>query len=161
METAFYILVGTIAWLLFRRILYYPLWLLVWIPIKLVYRLTLVMMSAAGIPGAALELAQLSSSSSALSSSATSAIPTIFPGEPLVTGTGQYEEPSPPVQSDNETMIEQIGRMVDESTKQQEPTASYEGTNVDDITPEERKRQEEMPRNPKKRMYEEEWKDEL
>lgn len=58
-------------------------------------------------------------------------------------------------------MIEQIGRMVDESTKQQEPTASYEGTNVDDITPEERKRQEEMPRNPKKRMYEEEWKDEL
>lgn len=37
---------------------------------------------------------------------------------------------------------------------QQEHEQSSQGTNVDDISPEERKRQEEQPRNPKKRMME-------
>lgn len=54
--------------------------------------------------------------------------------------------------SDRDRMIDQIWDMA-ESTKQE--------TNVDDISPEERERQEETPRNPKKRMYEERSKDEL
>lgn len=36
--TTFYILVGTIGWLVFRRFLYGPLWWLVWIPLKLLFR---------------------------------------------------------------------------------------------------------------------------
>ena len=36
----------------------------------------------------------------------------------------------------------------------QESVPASKGTNVDDITPEERKRQEALPRNPKKRMME-------
>lgn len=45
-----------------------------------------------------------------------------------------------------ESVEENIARMVGEN----------EGTNVDDISPEERQRQEEIPRNPMKRMWEEE-----
>lgn len=118
-------------------------------------------MSAVGIPGAAVELSRLSTSS-ALSNNPTGATPTVFPGGPLVTGTDEYEELSPVAQSDSESMVEQIGKMAEESTKEQHPEVSKkEETNVDDISPEERERQEEMPRNPKKRMYEEGKKDEL
>lgn len=49
--------------------------------------------------------------------------------------------------STRESVIDEIGNMADDSHKQE--------TNVDDISPEERARQDEAPRNPKKRMYEE------
>lgn len=56
--------------------------------------------------------------------------------------------------SQEDRMIDQIGEMAEDS--------KHEETNIDDISPEERKRQEEMPRNPKKRMFEAEVKrDEL
>ncbi|KXJ91975.1 hypothetical protein Micbo1qcDRAFT_162045 [Microdochium bolleyi] len=38
LETAFYVLGVTIAWLVFRRWLYGPMWWLVWLPLKLVFR---------------------------------------------------------------------------------------------------------------------------
>jgi protein transport protein SEC20 len=38
LETTFYLLIGTIAWLVFRRFLYGPLWWLVWLPLKLTFR---------------------------------------------------------------------------------------------------------------------------
>ena len=44
-------------------------------------------------------------------------------------------------------MIDQIGDMAEGKSDEEE-------TNVDDISQEERQRQEEAPRNPKKRMYE-------
>ncbi len=48
---------------------------------------------------------------------------------------------APPLES--QTMVEKVGRIVDES-----------GTNVDDISEEERRWQDKQPRNPKKRMME-------
>lgn len=57
-------------------------------------------------------------------------------------------------EADQDRMIDKIGRMTEEDKQ--------EGTNIDDISPEERERQDEVRRNPKKRMYEEEpIKDEL
>lgn len=50
-------------------------------------------------------------------------------------------------ETEQDRMIDKIGRMAEEGNKQEE-------TNVDDISPEERERQDEIPRNPKKRMYE-------
>lgn len=50
-------------------------------------------------------------------------------------------------EQDSDRMIDQIGEMAEENDKQEE-------TNIHDISPEERKRQEEIPRNPKKRMFE-------
>ncbi|KAI9765106.1 MAG: hypothetical protein M1840_007813 [Geoglossum simile] len=37
LETAFYILLSTIVWLFFRRILYGPLWWFIWLPLKGLY----------------------------------------------------------------------------------------------------------------------------
>lgn len=48
--------------------------------------------------------------------------------------------------SNPERVIDEIGHMAEDGHKQE--------TNVDDISPEERARQDEMPRNPKKKMYE-------
>ena len=62
-----------------------------------------------------------------------------------MTSTAAWEEPSVPVDSDR--VIDDIGRMVEEAK---------EKGGIDDITPEERERQEALPRNTKKRMYEDE-----
>ncbi|KAK2814423.1 hypothetical protein FQN49_008191 [Arthroderma sp. PD_2] len=48
LETAFYILIGTISWLIFRRILYGPLWWLVWLPLKLVARIAFTILGISG-----------------------------------------------------------------------------------------------------------------
>lgn len=50
-------------------------------------------------------------------------------------------------ESDRDRMIDQIGDMTEGKINEEE-------TNLDDISPEEKQRQEEIPRNPKKRMYE-------
>lgn len=38
LETTFYLLAATLGWLVFRRWLYGPLWWLVWLPLRLVFR---------------------------------------------------------------------------------------------------------------------------
>jgi len=38
LETAIYILIGTIAWLVFRRLIYGPAWWLIWLPVKFTYK---------------------------------------------------------------------------------------------------------------------------
>ncbi len=38
LETALYMLLGTLAWLVFRRFLYGPLWWIVWLPVRTVFR---------------------------------------------------------------------------------------------------------------------------
>ena len=51
LETAFYILLSTIIWLIFRRIFYGPLWWLVWLPLKLSYRILWGCLGAVGLSG--------------------------------------------------------------------------------------------------------------
>lgn len=46
------------------------------------------------------------------------------------------------------------GQSATDGGKSQQQQHQHQGTNVDDISPEERKRQEALPRNPKKRMME-------
>lgn len=55
-------------------------------------------------------------------------------------------EHQPPATTESDRVIDQIADMVEE--------ANQKGTNIEDITPEERARQEELPRNSKKRMFE-------
>lgn len=64
------------------------------------------------------------------------------------------ETPNP----DPEDIMEHVNRIIADEKPEQPPGVQgqvEDGTNVDDISPEERQRQEEMPRNPKKRMWEE------
>lgn len=50
------------------------------------------------------------------------------------------------VKEDGPPMVEEVGKMAQDAKNRE--------TNVDDITDEERRRQEDQPRNPKKRMME-------
>ncbi|KAF2417219.1 hypothetical protein EJ08DRAFT_654572 [Tothia fuscella] len=51
LQTAFWILIVTISWLVFRRLLYGPLWWLLYLPLKLSYRFLVVLFGAVGIAG--------------------------------------------------------------------------------------------------------------
>jgi protein transport protein SEC20 len=58
------------------------------------------------------------------------------------------ESQAPEEQSETDRLIDQIGDTIEKNSK------LGDETNIDDVSPEERQRQEEIPRNPKKRMYE-------
>lgn len=142
LETAFYVLIGTIAWLLFRRILYGPMWWLVWLPFKFAMKFLFATLGAVGLTKGSTEL---SSSQSAGDISATiQQTAAAISGGTVPTNSASWEDQ--PSVEDEDRIIDQIGKMVDEGKQQ--------GTNIDDISPEERQRQEELPRNTKKRMFE-------
>lgn len=46
LQSAFYLLVFTLCWLVFRRLLWGPMWWLVWLPLKLIFRTTYTVSSA-------------------------------------------------------------------------------------------------------------------
>ncbi|PKX91872.1 putative protein transport membrane glycoprotein Sec20 [Aspergillus novofumigatus IBT 16806] len=147
LETAFYILVGTISWLIFRRILYGPLWWLVWLPIKLIARSAFAILGTVGITSTAVQ----SQSSASLTQSMPQEAPTfgqtaVMPSASVSASWDQAQASEE--QPETDRLIDQIGDMVEKNSKLEE------GTNIDDVSPEERQRQEEIPRNPKKRMYE-------
>lgn len=134
--------------------LYGPLWWLVWMPFRLMLRTLFVILGSAGITSSAVQ------SSLAADTFTTQEIPALVhetQGTVPESGTGDtaWEREIVREEADQDRMIDKIGRMAEGGDKQ-------EGTNIDGISPEERERQDEVPRNPKKRMYEEEpTKDEL
>ena len=158
LETAFYILLATIAWLVFRRILYGPMWWLVWQPLKLFYwTITTTLMSVGAIGGSAMQKSaanQVVTSASSSIMSATGAIPTFHPSQSAAyvnvggKGGGWDHQPSPSSDGAEGSLVDEIGTMAKESGNRQK------GGHLDDITEEERKRQESLPRNSKKRMFE-------
>lgn len=171
LETAFYILVGTIIWLVFRRILYGPLWWTLWMPLKLMVRMSFAVLGGMGLANTA--------TSTQLSGSPGQRVPTsislgnsgarLLSETPstVINGVGAKSATAPPslssvegqetrtLQADSESILDKIEKIVEEGSDSKE-----KGTNVDDISPEERRRQEQMPRNPKKRMHEEKMMDE-
>lgn len=148
LETAFYVLIGTITWLLFRRILYGPMWWLVWFPLRLVFKFVFAVLGAVGITSKSVQaIPSVSDSVSDIPAMATPVVnPKVEPDVQRPAGEAMWDQPASE-DTDGDRMIDQIGKMAEESGKQQ-------GTNVDDISPEERERQDALPRNTKKRMYE-------
>ncbi|KAH1487398.1 hypothetical protein LV164_002744 [Aspergillus fumigatus] len=147
LETAFYILVGTISWLIFRRILYGPLWWLVWLPIKLIARSAFAILGTVGITSTAVQLQP----SASLSQSMPHEAPTLgqTAAMPSASISASWDESQAlEEQSETDRLIDQIGDTIEKNSK------LGDETNIDDVSPEERQRQEEIPRNPKKRMYE-------
>jgi hypothetical protein len=147
LETAFYILVGTISWLVFRRLLYGPLWWLVWLPFKLILRSVFGVSAAVGI------------ASNAVQPSATTATPDVLAqATPVldhipqakahgVAGDIIPDQVPGTDPADRDWIIDKIGEFVEENDEEL-------GTNLDDFSPEELQRQAEIPPNTKKRMYE-------
>lgn len=80
---------------------------------------------------------------------------TIQQAAPVVTGgSAPTDNDQPPTEDEEDRLIDKIGRMVEDNEKKPHH-------DIDDISPEEKQRQDELPRNPKKRMYEEPARDEL
>jgi protein transport protein SEC20 len=51
LETAFYVLLATIAWLVFRRFIYGPAWWLLWFPVKIFWKSTASALGVTGLVG--------------------------------------------------------------------------------------------------------------
>jgi protein transport protein SEC20 len=156
LETAFWILAVTISWLVFRRLLYGPLWWFVWLPFKGLWWLAALTLNAIGLTAGAQPSAEgVSSSVANAPGMNANGIPTFAQGRPprsmYVGGKGGgWDRPAQPPGDDS--MVEKIGRM----TEKIQDGMDYAGIDLDGISEEERSRQEEQPRNTKKRMWEEE-----
>ncbi|KAH8815124.1 protein transport membrane glycoprotein-like protein Sec20 [Xylogone sp. PMI_703] len=162
LETSFYILLGTIAWLIFRRWLYGPTWWLVWFPFKIFFRSLGGVLTAMGVLGGSASSAPSVSSVAAgqtlrVHNSATRApFSTIIPQNPPSVNVGGGGRGAP-IRSDApqaeahrqepDTMAERVGRIIDESgAKEGEGSQPRQNEPVEE--------QPEVRRNPKKRMFE-------
>lgn len=120
LETAFYILCATIAWLVFRRIIYGPAWWLVWQPLRWGWWFLTSLVAGVGITGGqkAATNPRAQSTSSGLNAKG---FPTLQPGRPapsMMVGAkgGGWDRPQePPRQHGEKSMTEQIGKRAQQS----------------------------------------------
>ena len=115
-------------------------------PIKLIVRLTFAVFGAAGLTSKSLvQSAQSSAIENTLVQE--TPIPTLSHSTATAEDTASWDQASSSEeQQDSDRMIDQIGEMAEKD--------SQEETNIKDISEEEKKRQDEIPRNPKKRIFE-------
>ena len=168
LETAFYILLTTIAWLIFRRILYGPGWWLLYVPTKLMWRLISaflhIFIAFFSATGAAKQSAALSNASEQISTSlivqpsaTRGGIPTFDAtmAAPSIGSGGRGNEQQVP-RGEDRSLSEGIGKMAEASQKAEE--AKVESTQPGEPAPQgtvlRERRADEVP-NPKKRMWEE------
>jgi hypothetical protein len=154
LTSAWYLLVITLAWLFFRRILYGPLLLFVWYPVRLMWWTVMTTLGAIGLgrPEKAVELAKPPAPSIRIEMPGvnTNGLPMYRSGvqhrsmELPAKGGGWSHPPPQENPRDPESMLEKVGRIVDGES----------GNNVDETSEEEQKAAEEQPRNTKKRMME-------
>jgi protein transport protein SEC20 len=175
LETAFYILLATIAWLVWRRLLYGPTWLVLWyIPkvilnsLKLCLRLLVVIFTSVGVIGGQktdVGVSPVVGRETVVHSSGTRRQKVVMPGQEApsikVGGGGKGgpmratgTTPGNPQESSGGTVSEEVGKIIDggHARDQGEGTSGEEGTNGDAPEGEEVENQP----NPKKRMWEEE-----
>ena len=189
LETAFWLCVGTLGWLIFRRWIYGPMWWLVWLPLKWMWWAMAGIASSPPSAASSVSISKVMPTTAATVSTGRTGVPTNEPGEwgwrhmPLPGKGGGWGARSavnsPSASSVAEEisatpMVDKIGEMAErvreqmvghgdadgpeggEEDVESEKDKEKEETNVDDISAEERERQENIPRNPKKRMWEEE-----
>ncbi|KAL8973173.1 MAG: hypothetical protein Q9183_000136 [Haloplaca sp. 2 TL-2023] len=171
LESAFWLLVATIAWLFFRRILYGPGWWLLYLPTSLVGRLAfsilrLFLGTSAAIFGAAGAKSQSTSmiqASGSISSNlqehpiATAEIPRFQNKMSAPTiqvgGGGKSPPPARSPRDEEESLSDAVGEMAQKGSDASKPGTSNsqkpeQGTVL-------RERGTDEPPNPKKRMWEE------
>lgn len=177
LETAFYILVTTICWLVFRRLIYGPAWWFLWLPFKFfLLKPFYLLLAVFGITGGSSATAAVSSVSSSVATQPTIRIQPSASGDrprfrrgpmdqrpanvvPVGGGgakagsDGGPKDPSP-----DGSMSQKIGQMAEASREQtvpqkeepqqpEQPQRRGDGTIL--------KERGDIPRNPKKKMWEE------
>ncbi|RYP09242.1 hypothetical protein DL764_001428 [Monosporascus ibericus] len=165
LETSFYLLLCTIAWLIFRRWLYGPMWWLVWLPLKLLFQ-GAVGLSKAVAPRGSSQVDPSLSDPTMGTQSVLQQTRMNNEGAPTIQ-VGQEEPTQSRQPDDQDSMVEQVARIVDESREEDTPAepragAGENSTKEDDDpgsdTKDEtvlRDRGEDEPSNPKKRMMDE------
>ncbi|KAL3423564.1 hypothetical protein PVAG01_05311 [Phlyctema vagabunda] len=142
LETAFYVLLVTIAWLIYRRFLYGPLWWFVWFPVRIFYRSLIGVLSGIGIIGgtAVSSVGPSAGGASILQNSATVEMPkaSVVQEIPPAVEVGNSDNTEP----HGDTMVEEVGRIIEESQEADQA----KGETVEPV---------ETEANPKKRMWEE------
>lgn len=68
LETAIWVLVATIGWLVFRRVLYGPLWWFVWVPLKMIWWVFGAVWGVVGLGGGEVALREMTRSTTVLPS---------------------------------------------------------------------------------------------
>lgn len=158
LTTAFYILVVTTSWLLFRRILYGPAWWLVWQPLRLMWWLVMTILAGTGVgagqkDAAALPTVVKESSTVPMASTGRPTWPADRPAAHVPVGAkgggwGAHKPQGMP-EADGEkadkSLVDRIGEMTEGND-----AAKDEGETVL------KDRAGAGPPNPKKRMYEQE-----
>ncbi|KAK7726023.1 Protein transport protein sec20 [Botryosphaeria dothidea] len=168
LETTFYILLTTICWLLFRRILYGPLWWFAWLPLKFVYKFLFSILAAVGLAGGAAPTQALSSQAATLSASSSTSLivqPSASnkphrrmsdqPVHHVRAGAGGagVKRGDPQQQEQNPSLSEQVGQMAESAAAgDAAPKAEDDVPRRGDGEP---LVESDKPRNPKKRMWDE------
>lgn len=181
LETAFYLLATTIVWLIFRRLLYGPLWWFLYLPLKLSWKVLVALSTALGITGGGGSARALSSSSQLVSSSTRPLLivkPSATGGPPRM--EGQRERPYIPAGAGGhgakvdreggggggaeESLSEKVGRMAEASREEGRGEGEGKGEMEGEGEEEEPVARRgdgkplvssDKPPNPKKRMWEE------
>ncbi|KAL8961515.1 MAG: hypothetical protein Q9193_001936 [Seirophora villosa] len=171
LESAFWILVVTIGWLVFRRILYGPGWWLLYLPTTVLWRLTSFaihfvhgasgfLAAAVGVKSQSTSIVQASqrvTSNLQEQPTATEAIPTINRGmtaPSIRVGGGGKGQPRPqPAQEEQQSMSDTVAEMAEKASEVGVSSGTGMEQNEQGTTLRERGSDE--PPNPKKRMFEE------
>lgn len=141
LETAFYILLTTVFWLLFRRLLYGPTWWLIWWPLKLFWRGSMGILGVTGVSSGSSgsqKTGSMPGQETAIYGSAASAsisgsdAPTIHVRDSETAASSNQAQGA----QDDESISEQVGKIIDRSEKGQ-----TEGQEAKEA------------QNPKKRMW--------
>ena len=163
LETAFWILVCTCGWLFFRRLLYGPLWLLIVWPVKLGFRLLLLILSAIGLTGASSQVTPPSSLDSIQAS--LGSVPSSYATMASNQAQGDVHKRKDdgakrPDPSLDDSLTQQIGQMVEKTQEAdkddggrkeedqvegKEPVTRGDGTVL--------RERGDIPPNPKKRVF--------
>lgn len=137
LQTALYMLVATAGWLVFRRLLYGPLWWFVWLPVRLIFGTGWRVGSAVGrLGGEGVARVEVDGDARRImvSEDELDAVPTVQVGK----GQTQTETGDP------DSMVEKVGRIIE--GQDEEPKDDSGGnTNAS----------KQAQPNPKKRMWEE------
>jgi len=170
LQTAFYVLLATVSWLVFRRFIYGPAWWLVYLPVKLVFKALFGIFAATGMLGSK-EDGSIESSVGSITSQATvshrsgtrdpSQVYTSRAAPSIVVGgggrgvpIGGYKPRAQHTQQGEGSMTEQVVRIIDESQQGQRADQMADEETSDGAakdTADEHVSQ----KNPKKRMWEE------
>ncbi|KAI1776489.1 Sec20-domain-containing protein [Hypoxylon cercidicola] len=160
LQSAFYLLVVTLCWLVFRRLLWGPTWWLVWLPLKLIFRSVVTVSNTVGrrssqavSPGGEDPATMQPSMSRQV----------YMNNEGVPTAQVSYESEKP--QESSDAVMEEVNRIVNESAGEESPETGAEAAEGEKGDPREavqreeetvlRERNDDEPPNPKKRMMEE------